>query len=50
MYRLLISDDKFHIRKGLSMSVDWKALGFSLEGCFEDGSEVIAYLKKKRQM
>ena len=45
MYRLLISDDKFHIRKGLTLSVDWKALGFSLDASFEDGSEVITYLQ-----
>ena len=45
MYRLVISDDKFHIRKGLTMSIDWKLLGFSVVGCFEDGRDVITYLK-----
>jgi len=46
MYRIVIADDNFQIRKGLSLFVDWKALGFSVVGCFEDGSEVIEYLKE----
>lgn len=46
MYRIVISDDQLHSRKGLSLSIDWKSLGFSLVGSFEDGSDVIAYMKK----
>ena len=45
MYRLVIADDEFTIRNGLAQIVNWRELGFEVKGRFEDGSDVIAYLK-----
>lgn len=46
MYRLLIADDEKLVRDGLAGFVDWESLGFRLEGLFEDGSDVLAYLEE----
>jgi len=44
-YSLIIADDEDAIRTGLTKFVNWHDLGFRLDGCFEDGSGVIDYLK-----
>ena len=43
--RLIIADDEKIIRDGLTSSVDYSRLGFSVDAVFEDGSQVIEYLK-----
>jgi len=45
MYRLVIADDEFTIRNGLTQIVNWRELGFEVKGRFEDGSDVIAYME-----
>ena len=43
--RLIIADDEKIIRDGLTSSVDYSKLGFSVDAVFEDGSQIIEYLK-----
>ena len=43
--RLIIADDEKIIRDGLTSSVDYTKLGFSVDAVFEDGSQIIEYLK-----
>lgn len=45
MYRLVIADDELLVRKGLTQRIDWYALGFEICGQFEDGENVIEYVK-----
>lgn len=45
MYKLVIADDESMIRKGLSNSINWKELGFELVACFEDGTDILEYVK-----
>ena len=45
MYRLVIADDEFLVRKGLTQRIDWAALGFEICGQFEDGRYVIEYVQ-----
>ena len=45
MYRLVIADDEFLVRKGLTQRIDWAALGFEICGQFEDGRHVIEYVQ-----
>lgn len=45
MYRLVVSDDEFNIRQGLTRFIDWKNLGFEVVAQFEDGKEVIEYVE-----
>lgn len=46
MYHAAIADDEIGIYEGLQELVDWEALGFSLEGAFEDGEGLLSLLKK----
>lgn len=45
MYRVLIVDDEPEIRHGLRLKVDWEALGLSIAGEAENGSEALARLE-----
>lgn len=45
MYSVAIADDEIGIREGLRDLVDWRGLGFSLAGTFEDGEELLPLLK-----
>lgn len=45
VYSLIIADDESRIRRGLSHSINWNELGFSLAASFEDGIEVLEYIK-----
>lgn len=45
MYRLVIADDEFTIRNGIAQIINWRELGFEVKGRFEDGREVIEYMK-----
>lgn len=46
LYTLIIADDEQMMRNGLTNAIKWEELGFSLEGVFSDGSEVLEYLKQ----
>lgn len=48
MYRLVIADDEFTIRNGLAQMINWRELGYEVTGRFEDGSDVIEYMKTHR--
>lgn len=44
--KVLLVDDEPFITKGLSVLVDWKALGFTVEGTASNGRQALAFLKK----
>ncbi len=46
MFKLIIADDEPRIREGLLKIVDWTALGFEVAGCYADGTQVLAHLKR----
>lgn len=45
MYRLIIADDENIELVGLSHFIDWQRIGFTIVGLFNDGSDVMEYLK-----
>lgn len=45
MYKLAIVDDEDAIRNGLASIVPWSELGFEVVDTFEDGRDIIEYLK-----
>lgn len=47
MYRVLVADDEPLVCEGLSVLVDWGALGFSIEGFCKNGGEVLALLERE---
>jgi two-component system response regulator YesN len=46
LYKLVIADDEEDIRNGLANIVKWPELGFKVVAVFEDGRDVISYLKE----
>ncbi|KIL39185.1 AraC family transcriptional regulator [Gordoniibacillus kamchatkensis] len=44
MYRLLIADDVFEIRNGLSSYFPWKDIGFEIAGLAENGKQALQLL------
>ena len=48
MYKLVIADDESIIRRGLCNSINWNSLGFELVASFEDGTEVLEYIKSNQ--
>lgn len=45
MYSIVIADDDKSIQKGLAEGSCWKKLGFEVLGTFDDGEELIEFLK-----
>ncbi len=45
---LVIVDDERIIREGLRDMVDWRALGFRVAACFEDGREALEFIESNR--
>lgn len=45
LYKLVIADDEYTIRRGLSTGIPWADLGFSVTAVLEDGDEVLEHLK-----
>jgi YesN/AraC family two-component response regulator len=48
MYRLLIADDVFEIRNGLSSYFPWKEIGFEIAGLAENGKEALQLIESER--
>ncbi len=48
MYKLIIVDDEYLIRKGLTQYIKWASLGFEVVGSFEDGLSALNYLRQNR--
>ncbi|MCM3081545.1 hypothetical protein [Brevibacillus invocatus] len=46
MYQLLIADDEFEIRNGLSQYFPWDELGFEIASLVENGREVLDVVAK----
>ena len=46
LLKVLLVDDEPFIAKGLSVLVDWQALGFTIEGTAANGRHALAFLKK----
>lgn len=47
MYKILIVDDKFLIRKGIIKKIKWEELGVELVGEAEDGNEALKIIETK---
>ena len=45
MYKLIIADDEHIIREGLNSLIKWKEIGFDVVVLFQDGVEIIEYVK-----
>lgn len=45
MYSLVIAEDEFTTRRALVNMIRWNELGFSVDGEFSDGRELLDYLK-----
>lgn len=48
LYTLIIVDDEPAIRSGLADMIDWRALGFSVVGTFEDGRDAFEFARSRR--
>ncbi|TJY43502.1 response regulator [Cohnella pontilimi] len=48
MYRLLIAEDVFEIRNGLSSYFPWKEIGFEVAGLAENGSQALQLLEDEQ--
>lgn len=48
VYRLVIVDDEFEIRNGLSSYFPWEELGFTLSGVFADGPSALEHIGEHR--
>lgn len=46
MYKLLIVDDEYLVRKGLSETIDWAALDVAVAGTAEDGNEALRLIEE----
>ena len=44
MYKLLIADDEFEIRNGLSSYFPWEEIGFEIVGIVENGMEALSFI------
>lgn len=44
MYRLLIADDEYEIRNGLSNYFPWNEIGFTVSGVVENGMQVLDFI------
>ena len=45
MFKVLFVDDEDIIREGFSSRIPWEECGYDFKGTFEDGSQVLDYLK-----
>lgn len=48
IYKLVIVDDEKEISNGFAMFFPWKELGFSVEGQFRHGQELLEYISKSQ--
>ncbi len=46
MHTLIIADDEPRIRESFLRIVDWPSLGFEVVGCYADGSDVLAHMRR----
>ena len=44
LYKLLIADDEFEIRNGLSSYFPWEEIGFEIVGIVENGMEALSFI------
>ena len=45
MFRIIIVDDEYHIREGLSAYINAECKSFCVSGVFEDGNEALQYIQ-----
>lgn len=48
MYQLVIVEDDYQIRNGLSRFFPWQQLGFQMAGSFENGKDALEFLRQNR--
>lgn len=48
MYKLIIVDDEFAIRRGMCNFIPWNEMGFDVVADFEDGKETINYIEQNK--
>lgn len=41
MWKVLLADDEPFVREGLRELIAWEELGYSLEGCYKNGKEIL---------
>ncbi|MCI6430133.1 MAG: response regulator [Oliverpabstia sp.] len=41
MWKVLLADDEPFVREGLKELIPWEELGYSLEGCYKNGKEIL---------
>ena len=46
MYRLIIVDDEFEIRNGLSRYFPWESVGFEAAAVFENARGALDYIRR----
>lgn len=46
MYKILIADDEFEIRNGLSSYFPWEEIGFEVVGIVENGGEALTFINE----
>ncbi|MEK4228222.1 response regulator transcription factor [Solibacillus sp. FSL H8-0538] len=47
MYKLLIADDEYEIRNGLSSYFPWESIGFEVVGQAADGVEILTFIEQQ---
>ncbi len=47
-YQLLIVDDEYEIRTGLSNYIPWDTIGFTVAGCCQNGREALDFIKEHK--
>ena len=45
MWKVLLADDEPFVREGLRELIAWEELGYSLEGCYKNGTHRLAGLR-----
>ncbi len=48
MYKLILAEDDYQIRSGLSRFFPWRQIGFELAGSFENGRLALEYARENR--
>ena len=50
MYKLILIEDDYQIRTGLSTFFPWNEIGFQLTGSFENGRQALDYIRKNNRI
>ena len=45
LYKVAVADDESMIRRGICNFIDWKRMGYQIVADFEDGKELLEYVR-----